>query len=127
MHSVTSNAVAEALQIKAIENEQFTSSVSRDVKMTNHVCYGKLHIAVVSMLDVTHSNVGTQNGVIVVGDIGYRPVKSASFVATNFYGSSSAFSGRVTLTSAGEIALSESLGATSAHNNIYATLVWVES
>lgn len=127
VHSVTSNAVATALQVEAIDNEQFTSSVSSSVNMTNHVRYGKLHIAVISMLNVTGSNVGTLNEITIVGDTGYRPKKSASFVAVNFYSSSSTFNGRVTLTSSGEIALSESLGATSGHNNIYATLVWVES
>ena len=124
MQSVTSNAVAQALETGTISNKTFTQNGT--VNITNIQKWGKLRIAEIEIVNPTGSNIGTFNGVVLVNDTGFRPVSTAWGDIVNVH-TSTIFHGRVSLEPNGRLTLPESWGMSSGSSIAYSTLVWVES
>lgn len=124
LHSVSSNAVANALLVEELPNKVFTQNGR--VTFTNFVKYGRLRIARVQIENPTGSNIGTYNGVVLVTDTGFRPIKSAVGYIENTH-TSTVYHGGLILDFNGKLTLAESWGMTSGHSIAYAILVWVES
>lgn len=124
MHSVTSNAVAEALLVEVLPNKVFRQNGK--TTFMDFVKYGRLRIARVEIDRPTGSNIGTYNGVVLVTDTGFRPVKTAVGYIENVH-SSTVYHGGLTLESDGKLTLSESWGMSSGVGIAYAILIWVES
>ena len=124
MHSVTSNAVAEALLVEELPNKVFRQNGT--ITFMNFVKYGRLRIARVEIDRPTGSNIGTYNAVTLSTDTGFRPVKSAIGYIENVH-SSTVYHGGLTLEPNGKLTLSESWGMSSGVSVAYAVLIWVES
>ena len=123
MHSVTSNAVAEALENGTEANKVFTQNGTTTFYGIQK--WGKLRICTVEIKNPTGSGVGTFNGVVLVNDTGFRPVAGANGLIVNVH-SSTNFHGKVDLSTTGKLTLTESWGMTSGNSIAYAVLVWVE-
>ena len=124
MQSVTSNAVAQALETGTIADKTFTQNGT--VNIENIQKFGKLRIANIEIVYPTGSNIGTYNGVILVNDTGFRPVSTAFSDIVNVH-TSTIFHGRIALDTNGKLNLTESWGMTSGRSIAYSVLVWVES
>lgn len=124
MQSVTSNAVAQALETGTIADKTFTQNGTVNIK--NIQKFGKLRIANIEIVYPTGSNIGTYNGVILVNDTGFRPVSTAFSDIVNVH-TSTIFHGRIALDTNGKLNLTESWGMTSGRSIAYSVLVWVES
>ena len=85
-----------------------------------------MRIAQVEIHNPTGSNIGAYNGVVLVTDTGFRPVKNAVGYIENIH-TSTVYHGGVTLDTSGKLTLNESWGMTSGASTAYAVLVWVES
>ena len=123
MHSVTSNAVAEALKNGTEANKVFTQNGT--TTFYGFQKWGKLRISTVEIKNPTGSGIGTFNGVVLVNDTGFRPVAEAISLIVNVH-SSINIHGRVILSTSGRLTLTESWGMTSGNSIAYAVLVWVE-
>ena len=123
MQSVTSNAVAGALENGTEANKVFTQNGKTTFYGIQK--WGKLRICTVEIQNPTGSGVGTFNSVVLVNDTGFRPVAGTNGLIVNVH-SSTNFHGKVDLSTTGKLTLTESWGMTSGNSIAYAVLVWVE-